>query len=178
MKTKIIKCALIGGLILFVWGVFSWIVLPWHQMNFKKFKNEAQVQQVIKDNAVGSGVYVFPHCCHRGETECTMAKQGPTMFAAVRMEGRPMNLVHFVVSLITQILGAAIIGWMLLQTKLKDYPKQVLFVTAVGFLVGLLGLSPWWNWRSFSAGYTIVLWLDLIIGWFLAGLAMAKLCRK
>lgn len=178
MKKKIMQCALIGGLILFAWGFISWMVLPWHQMNFKKFKDEAQVQNVIRDAAVGSGVYVLPHCCNRTEEDHARAHQGPTMFAVVRMEGHHMSTSHLVISLLTQILGAAVITWMLLQTKIKEYQKRVFFVTTAGFLVGLLGLVPSWNWWGVSTGYTIVLWLDLIIGWFLAGLVLARLCRK
>ena len=178
MRKKIIKSALAGGVILFVWGFISWMLLPWHQMNIMKFKQEKEVQEVIRDNAVGSGVYVLPHCCNKDKQELEMARKGPTMFCAVRMEGYHMGASSIIISLITQIIGAAIVAWMLLQTKIRDYQKQVFFITVIGFVVGLLGLVPGWNWCGFSLGYTIVLWLDLIIGWFLAGLAVAKLCRQ
>jgi hypothetical protein len=179
MKKTIWKCALAGGLILFVWGFISWMVLPWHQMSYNSFKDEKQVQQVIKNNANGEGIYILPHCCNKDAKELSaLRKEGPTMFACVRMTGYHMGAKPVVISLITQILGAALIAWMLMQLKTKEYKSKVLFVTAAGFFVGLMGVVPSWNWWGFPLGYTVVMWLDLIIGWFLAGLAMASLVRK
>ena len=100
------------------------------------------------------------------------------MFASVCREGVVgMSYGPFVISLIIQVLGAGIITWMLMQTKLTPYQKRVSFVTLAGVLVGVLGLLPSWNWWGFSGAYTLSCVADLVIGWFLAGLAIGKLCK-
>lgn len=179
MKKGLVRAALIGGVILFVWGFISWMVLPWHRMQYHRFKDERQVQQVIKQNAPEAGVYVLPHCCNQDKEELSSLKnEGPVLYGVVRMTGYHMGAKPLIISLITQILGAAVIAWMLMQTKYKEYKDKVFFVTVAGFLVGLLGLVPGWNWWGFPMSYTLVMWLDLVIGWFLAGLAMGKLLKK
>jgi hypothetical protein len=187
MSKTVLKCGIIGGLIVFIWGMISWMVLPWHQIGFNKFTNEKEVQHVIKHNAPHSGIYLLPnmYADHAEQRmaldgskaeEMKMLQEGPVMFASICLHGMyKMKATHIVIALITQIVGGCFIAWMLIQGKIKDYKKRVYFVTAVGFVVGLLGVFPAWTWWGFSAGYTLTLWADLLIGWFLAGLAMGKL---
>src|SRR5438094_7933582 len=65
---------LIGGLVLFAWGVVSWMLLPWHLATLEKFKDEANVAQALTANAPKSGVYLLPNV-HKREAEMTEAKQ-------------------------------------------------------------------------------------------------------
>ncbi len=190
MDKKILKCAIVGGLVVFIWGLISWMVLPWHSNTFKQFQNENEVYEAIRDNASESGVYILPNMyvykdgMSQSDVKRQMSDQhhmmskGPVMFASISVEGmKGVSLKPFVTSLIIQIVGAGIITWMLLQSKFSAYRKQVIFVTIVGFLVGLLGLLPAWNWWGFSGAYTFTCFADLLIGWFLAGLAIGKVIK-
>ena len=60
MKEKIFKCGLIGAVVLFAWGWFSWMVLPWHNKQFKAFTNESSVKDAIINNAGEGGIYTIP----------------------------------------------------------------------------------------------------------------------
>ena len=51
-------------------------------------------------------------------------------------------------------------------------------VTLIGFLIGFLGEMPYWNWWGFSFGYVVVEIADAVIGWFLAGLAIAAVAKR
>ena len=188
MSKNHLKCALIGGLIVFIWGLFSWMVFPWHQTCLKKFANESDVANVIMDNAPDAGMYVLPNtfAYHEGDMsqkEMTrgmeMMERGPFMFASVRPAGMgKMSMGPFVVSLIIQIIGAFIVTWMLMQTKNLPFKKQVGFVTVFGLGVGILGQLPDWNWWGFSYAYILTNIIDLVIGWFLAGFGIAKVLKK
>lgn len=191
MDKRIIRCAIFGGLIVFVWGMLSWMVLPWHQKSLHQFKDEQKVYEVIAENAPVSGIYILPNTYAHAdgmsylEINKQMVEQkermtkGPIIFASVYLEGiEAMNIKCLVVSLLIQIIGAGMITWMLLQTKLTTYRKRVVFVTSVGLLVGILGLLPPWNSFGFSTYYTLALMVDLVVGWFLAGLAIGKLSYK
>ncbi len=188
MSKNHLKCALIGGLIVFIWGLFSWMVFPWHQTCLKKFTNESDVADTIRDNAPEAGMYVLPNtfAYHDGNTSqrdmargMEMLEKGPFMFASVRPNGiGKMSMGPFIISLIIQIIGAFIVTWLLMQTKNLPFKKQVGFVTVFGLGVGILGQFPDWNWWGFSYGYILSNIVDLIIGWFLAGFGIAKVLKK
>ena len=61
MQKTLLKSAVIGGLIVFIWGLFSWMVFPWHQSCLNKFSNESEVADVLRDNAPKPGMYVLPN---------------------------------------------------------------------------------------------------------------------
>ncbi|MBS0603891.1 MAG: hypothetical protein JSS60_02510 [Verrucomicrobia bacterium] len=187
MSRTNLKAAIIGGLIVFIWGMFSWMVFPWHQSTLKKFTDESEVADVIKDNAPVAGVYVLPNTFAYSEktshSEMTkgmkMMENGPFMFATVKPNGMgPMTMGPFVFSLILQIVGAFIVTWMLMQTKGLSFKKKVGFVTLFGVSIAILGQLPEWNWWGFSGCYVTTNMADLIVGWFLAGLGIAKVLQK
>ena len=184
MVKSILKNAAVGGLIVFLWTMVSWMVFPWHQYPLKKFANESAVANVISENAPNDGIYILPNTLHYSDKTSKkeisqgmqMLENGPFVFASVRKGGMgKMTPTPFLISLITQFIGALIVCWMLAQTKGLKFKKQVAFVTLFGIGIGIVSQIPNWNWWGFSACYTRVSMLDYIVGWFLAGLAIAKL---
>lgn len=185
MKKSLIKSALVGALIVFVWGMFSWMVLPWHIMSMHKFANEEKVAQAISESAPCSGIYVLPNMhCHKKEeakekAEIQKGPKGPFVFASVHKEGMNFNSpTPYLGWLIILIISAYLIAWLLSQTKGLKYAKRVAFVALVGLVCGMLSYLSNWVWYSFSCSYVLVNMLDLILGWGLAGLAMAKFSKR
>ncbi len=185
----IVKCGVIGGVIIFLWGMLAWIVFPWQSQVLKKFNNEQMVYDVIKENMTESGVYVLPnmYTYASGMDQQQLNKEavdqnkmmlaGPVMFAAVTQEGvsDKMTIGSFIVYLIIQIVGVTAAVWLLSKTMIRGFKHQVLFFTCFGALIGLLGILPLWTWWGFSIAYVFTCWIQLVIGWCLAGLAIAKL---
>ncbi|MBS0619930.1 MAG: hypothetical protein JSS61_00520 [Verrucomicrobia bacterium] len=187
MYNKLIKAALLGGVVVFIWSVISWVALPLHRVTVKKFTNEDQVAEAIRNNTPESGIYVLPNTwaynasTSKKEMESgrRMLEKGPVMFASISNEGMgKITPAPFIISLITQIIGAAIISWILLHCKPMTYMKQVAFVTLFGLGVALLGHLPNWNWWGFSFAFVFSFFIELVIGWFLAGLAIAQMLRR
>ncbi len=191
MDKALARCAIIGGIVVFLWGTISWMVLPWHEMTMHKFKNEKKVAQVIQENTEQSGVYVLPHfrAHEKGMSKSEkneavmhgkeMMKTGPVIFATVQKNGMKMEgPLPFVLALIVQIIAAYLITWLLLMTKVMPYMRQVGFVTTIALIAGIITYVPDLIWGGAAFGFTIVCMLDLIIGWFLGGLVIAKLARK
>ena len=58
---KILVSAILGGLVLFLWGFISHEVLPLYKSSMMKFTNEDAVSQMIVANAPASGVYFMPY---------------------------------------------------------------------------------------------------------------------
>jgi hypothetical protein len=187
MSKTHLRAAIVGGLVVFIWSMFSWMALPWHQKCMNKFTYEDDVASVIRDNAPVPGIYVLPNTFGYKEGENTehmhkamkMMEEGPFMFASIQPNGMgKMGMKPFVGSLILQFIGAYFVTWMLMQTKGMSFRAKVGFVTLFGLSVGVLGKLPDWNWWGFSASYVMTAVVDLVIGWFLAGLAIAKVLKK
>lgn len=178
-----IKGALIGGVTVFIWSMLSWMVFPGHAQTYYQFTDEAEVAKVLKENALKSGIYILPNMIHYSNNTPTkeirkaeeILKTGPFVFASIKLGGmKKMGAVTLMVSLCSYILAAGAVSWMLLQTQGLRFLEKALFVAIIGLLVAILGVIPAWNWWHFSTAYTLIACVDLIIGWALAGLLMAK----
>jgi hypothetical protein len=61
-----------------------------------------------------------------------------------------------------------------MNATLPSYWHRVGFLVVVAVTAGVICHVSDWNWWGFSAGYTAVAFADLIIGWTLAGMVIAK----
>lgn len=169
MNQKLAKCAIAGGLVVFVWLMFSWMVLPWHQNSLSAFSNDRQVASSILQNAPADGIYVHP------QMDQPAVKEGARVFAVVRTGNAQQRMtVPLVRSAIIQVIGAFLICWMLMKTKGLDFMQKVWFVTVGGLFAGVVSALPAANWFGFPIGWSVVQIADLGIGWFFGGLTIAK----
>lgn len=187
MFNRVLAGGLLGGVVVFVWGALSWMLLPWHYMTLQRFSDESAVARVVAANTAHSGVYVLPNPRREPARQVQGADAAaappaasmPLMFASVRLVGDIPNMGQAMAgSLAIQILGGLLAAWLLSMTRGLSYPRRVLFVTLAGVFAAVVGSLPYWNWWGFSAAYTLVSVADIVIGWFLGGLAIAKLVRR
>lgn len=190
MGKTYVKCAVAGGVVVFIWCIISWMVLPWHQMTMNKFSDEKDVAAAIQESTKESGIYVLPNCFshEKGMSKENMEKErvkqsdmmhkGPFMFAVVSKTGMGNMGGRMIFSLIADIVAAFFATWLFLKTKAMDYGKQVGFFAILGLFVGFVSALQGGIWWGMPAGYVIVEMLDIIIAWVLAGLVIAKLAKK
>ena len=172
---------LLGGIIVFVWMMVSWMVLPWHCTAMNQFKDEAAVAAVVMENTEEDGVYVLPSMCGPGSMEEHMAatRKGPVMFAAVRKYGADMESpAPYIIGFIITLLSAFLITYLWMFSGGTGYWRGVGFFTLVGLVVGVVGGLPNWNWWGFSIEYVGVEILDSVIAWFLAGLVISGVAKR
>ncbi len=178
MFKSVVKGALLAGVIVFVWNFLSWMVLPWHKDTFKKFTNEQNVSAAIKANAPTPGIY-----CITGEPAKTPhpregSVRGPFVFAAVNPAGVDMACPRFlVIGLLTQIVAGGVLGAILHLSCCQNFWKKVNIVLLLCVFTGLVAYVPNWNWLQFPADYMFQVWIDLVVGWFLAALALARFIK-
>ena len=165
--TKPIIGAILGGIVVFIWSALSWMVIPWHEATMSKFKNDKAVSEVIGANAEKSGVYFSP-------SDEARLGAGPLVYAAVKREGMTSMAKPMALGVLIDILSAGLVTWLLLQTDGKSYFGKVVFVVVVALSIGLFERLGDLNWWGFPPAFTAVLIADLVIGWFLAGLVIAK----
>ncbi len=174
MCKAVIKGGIVGGIIAFIWYSFSWMFLPWHTTTLGAFKSESAVAQAINVNTPASGMYFMPMMQKGAATTAGV----PQVFAAVRLEGATSMVSATVTELVIQIITAILVTWLLTKTSGLSYWRRVGFILVFAVAAGIFGNLPYWNWFGFSVNYTLVQLADAIIAWFLAGLAIAKICNN
>lgn len=179
MNKKILSAGILGGVIIFIWSAVSWMMLPYHMSSIHNFTNVNAVVDVVKQNAPKNGVYLMPTMHQNGAAPSQEEMTQPMVFAVVHLEGmRPSMNQAMAISLATQIIAAFLVAYLLMKTSGLGYFGRVGFVVVFALAAGVVTDVPYWNWFGFDCYYTLVQLADLLVGWFLAGLVMAAICRK
>jgi len=181
----------VAGLIYFVWGNISWMVLTWHDATLRSPANEAALVEGLRGQLLESGVYIFPgmtgwealEADERSEAWSLFVKrheQGPIGMIVYHAEGRPpmppallargfgMNLLSAAVLAAVMILAGRVGCGFLARASLG---------LAVAFFATLNGHLALWNWMHYPLDYSLVMAADVLIGWGLASLAMAAILQ-
>ena len=188
---KVILGAILGGLVYFVWGAVSWMALPWHNATLHGFKDPQVMKQVIVDQTVQDGMYVLP-CAHAGmegkspeevkaafeEAMKEKSETGPFIFASVRRGPSPGFETLMPLGLLSAIITAGFITYLLLRAGPMSFLGKVSFVKFIAVVICLSGVVPNWIWWHYSADFVLVDCLDRVIGWGLASIPMALVVGK
>lgn len=174
MCKKIVLGGLIGGLIFFIWSGASWMFLPWHMTTMYSFKDEVVIKKSITDNVPKSGVYFAPGMTNQNQAQMNQPVQAPIIFATVQLEN-PISMNRMMgISLLTAIVSALFLTWIAAQAHGASYTRRLAVVIMVALTACVTIYVPYWNWFGFPLNYTLVMIADQLIGWFIAGLVIAK----
>lgn len=183
MGKQLVLGSVLGAIVLFIWSMIAWEMIPWPGTPLRAFANEDAVTQAIVANAPASGNYLLPNPDMKGLTADQQQKamdkmaQGPIVFAAVRREPFTSMAKPLVIQFLTQLVVALIACFLLLQTSGLAFKCRVLFLTLIGLLIFVGGHVDEWNWWSFSNAYMLMQFGALVIGWFLASLVMSSVVK-
>ena len=187
MIKKLVIGAFVGAILQFIWGGISYMALPWHKTTTETFKDEAAMAKAITANAPVPGIYLLPNPNARDTaTDPVAAKaahdkaqamwaSGPIVFAAVSGGTNPDMKKQFAGALGIGALGGLMMTWLLLSVGLPGYWQRVRFVATVALTAGIIVNLPNMNWWGFPMMYTKVQNADLLAGWTITGMALAKL---
>ena len=174
-----------GGLVLFGWSFVSHMLIGWHHDNMNWLENEKIVAPLVAQGIDESGIYLLPFGADpeadmsdedRNEKfEAAQDKAGFFMFAAVRKGGMRDFSVAMPMQFLSQLLSAGLAAWFLLQCRARSFGFRILVIELIAIFAFVVNTAPNWIWWGFSTGYTATLFFDGLIGWALAGAAMARL---
>ncbi|WP_153558725.1 hypothetical protein [Roseimaritima sediminicola] len=184
---RIVLAGLAGAVIYYVWQLLAWMVLPIHGPTVGPLVDEDTIRDAVIAQDLDTGVYVVPY----GSSEAMMDpaseyrqrhQQGPIFTLFVHREGGPpMPPTTMLLGFLTDFLGASIVATLLCCAAggccCKTYLQRVGFVSGFGVFLALMGHVAYFNWMWFPAHYTAMFVLDVIVGWFLAGLAIAAIIK-
>lgn len=100
-------------------------------------------------------------------------QKGPIVIA--RRGGFGSFTRGLVIQLLSLMVAAFLLTWLLLQTSGLSYARRVAFLAVAGLAASVIVDLPNWNWWGFSGAYTAVNLADSMMTWLLAGLVIAKI---
>ncbi len=183
---RILAAGVTGAAVYFVWGMLAWMVLPLHSSTIHRLPAESQVTQALTTQNLETGVYVVPWPTSESDMADPASEYmkrhtaGPIFSIYYQQQGAtPMDtgvlIGGFIIDLLAACLAACLVAS--LGGCGRQYLCRVGCVTGLGIFVALIGHASYWNWMNFPWGYTVAFMADVIIGWTLAGLAIAAWIR-
>lgn len=191
MTKKILVAGVLGGVVLFLWGSISHLVLPLGEIGIKTIPNEAGVMAAMRANLSERGFYFFPGYEQTpdmsDEERQAVVREwqekyeaGPIGILIYNPRGRKaLSLGQLLTELLSDVLAALVAAFLLAQAAptLAAYGVRVLFVVLLAVFAVLNTTMAYWNWYSFPTDYTLATIADEVIGWALAGAALAALLK-
>jgi hypothetical protein len=182
---------IVGGIVVFVWGFISHVVLHIGGAGLQALPNEATVVEALRLSVKEPGMYLFPGAdmSRRLTPEEEQAweakyKAGPSGLLIYRppsanpdeAEGM-MTPKQLVIEAVSGILAGILVASVLFGVA-GSYLARVLATTCFG-LFGWLAISiSYWNWYRFDPKFTLSEGIEQTVGWFLAGLVMAAIVKR
>jgi len=166
---RLVSFSFLSALVLFIWGAVTLVFIPWHSLVMLGVKNEPAVLEVLQAQAVETGVYSVP-IDHTGYTATS-----PFAMIMYRPQGMGMGQgAVMAVSFATYWLASLVAALLMLKSGAFSYMRRVLFFVGLGVFTSLVAHVNNWTWMGYSLGYTLVATFDVVVGWFLAGLVLAR----
>ena len=181
-----LTAALVGGVILWVWGFLAWVVLPLHTSSMHRIANEDAVIEAMRPAMDAKGVYVFPSMPEDRMNQAAMDawtqkyQRGPKGMIVYDPQGSdPMMPSQMIAGLIIFILTAFIAAWFLARSTAaaSSYFSRVIFCGMLGIFVSFATHLTAWNWMGYPLDFTTAMAVDAIVGWLLAGLGIAAIMK-
>lgn len=184
--SRIILAGLVGAVIYFVWGLAAWMVLPVHSNSIGGLPDQDAIATALQGQDLQTGVFVIPWSDVASDwqdpaSEFVQKHQaGPLAtiyYTPVGSEPMPASMMvgGFVIDLLAALLAACLLSATLASQP--SYVRRVGFVVGLGMIVALVAHAGYWNWMRFPLDYTVAFVVDVVVGWALAGLAIAAIMR-
>ncbi len=149
---------------------------------FKPLPNEDKIIETLQSCIPERGLYFFPGKDFK--KKYTAAEDSAFLkkfqFAPVGMllyrpiGGNPLSPQKLITQLISNLLSVLIAAF-ITSLILASYWKRVFVITLLGSL-GCVAVSMiYWNWYEFPTSFFIAQLIDITVGFFLAGLLIAKI---
>ena len=180
---KILGAALLGSIVMFVWGGFSHLVL-FVGAGFRRLPDEDKLIELLKTEKNEQGLYFFPSKEFRHSTkEQDMVweskfRNGPAGLLVFRaIGGNPFSAEKLVIQFLSN-LSSVLIAAFIAAALYAGFWRRVFIVTLLGVAACSAVSTIYWNWYGFPTDFFIAQLLDMSIGFFLAGLVICKIVPK
>ncbi len=182
---RLMLATLLGGIVMFIWGALSHMVLGLEATAVRPIPNEEPVVAAMKANVTEPGVYFVPGMdmtkqATQEQMDAWSAKykEGPTAMVVYNPSGADVFTPRQFVAQLASDIGAALFGSVILLFASVGFTRGVMISVLIGIAGWTAILIPYWNWYRFPFEFIRADLVDQIAGWFLAGLVMAFFMRR
>lgn len=179
---RILIAGLIGGVVMFLWGAVSHTLLPIGEAGHRTATHQQVVLDALAQSASGEGVYMYPGLAPEQMSDdaamqafAEASRGKPYAFVVYQPGGNPVNqsmTPNLVTQWITDTLAALVVAW-ILALGAWSFGRRVLVAGGLGLFSALTISVPQWNWYRFPLDFTLGTLVVQLIGWTLAGAAIA-----
>jgi hypothetical protein len=178
---RVLIAALLGGVIVFFWGFVAHTLLPIGGMGVRQATAEEPVIAALRENLPGEGVYLVPGLApelyeDEAATAAYSAKAvaNPNAFIVYQPVGEDGMAMgdNLGKEAATNVVAALVVAWVLTLVG-GGFGRRVAVSTAMGLFSWLTVSVPYWNWYRFPLDFTLGNLISSVVGWLLAGFAMA-----
>jgi hypothetical protein len=178
---RIFMAGLIGGVVFFLWAAIAHMVLPIGEMGMQRPTSEDAVIAAASANMSAPGIYMVPGLTGEQMKDqaavkaySDKAKTNPYAFVVYQPQGKDGTDMgrNLIIQFISDTLSAMVVAFVL-GLGAFGFSKRVFIATALGLFSWLAVNVPYWNWYRFPTDFTLGALLEQVLGWLLAGVAMA-----
>lgn len=171
----VIKGALAGGLIMFLWYCISWMALPFHENTLTKVPNDSQLQQVLEQSDFGREALMLG--CTEDMSD-NYKHNGALIFHTPLKQRQPMSDM-MIFGAVVDLVTAGILTLLVIMTVgSRSCFCQYSFCMLVGILAAILAYLPSVNWWGMPWNFAITGMMDIIVSFTLAGVAIVQIVRR
>ena len=182
---KVFIAALVGGLVMFMWEVVAHMVLPLGEMGMRQPTNEDVVLEAARGGLPEAGIYFLPAIAPEKMKDEAAAKawsekslRSPYAFVVYDPVGRdPGAMGPYLGKQFGSDVLAALVVALVMSLGAVSLGRGALVGAGFGAFSTLAVVVPHWNWYRFPTDYLIGQGTTQIVGWALAGLAIALILR-
>ena len=183
---RLILAGIIGGVILWIWGLISWTVIPLYTPTMRNIPNEDVVVETLSEYLSIKSIYIFPGLPKEDDQYsrdrwAEKYKRGPIGMIIYNPVGAdPMMLGQFLIGFIIFAIASYIAAWFLSRSTaaMTSYLSRVTYCGMLGIFISLPTHLSAWNWMGYPFDFTTAMVADVVFGWIFAGLGIAGVVKS
>lgn len=188
---RIFLAAFLGGVAMFVWSAIAHMALPLGEAGLREVPGPATLEALQNNLGDQAGLYVLPGFGLGPDATSAQKKEAmkhldervakyPSGILMYHPTGaRPMMMGRWLgVEFATEFLESLLVVLLLVCTRLATFGARVGFVTVAGILAAIATNISYWNWYGFPTVYTAAYIFTQVVGFLLAGIAIALVLKN
>jgi hypothetical protein len=192
----IIVGTMMGGFLAFVWGMMAWMMIGIHDSSVRQIPNQEIIAQGLMRDGLKTGFYQYPAMQTMpgpdGKKEKFASKDdeklGVAHHSALHKQGPIFSIIYQEKG--SEVMTGKVMFTGLFLNMVSAFIMCVILYCSLGiavhfwqramlvFLMAYQSASAhllYWNWMQFPWDHTVAMVTDVMIGWILIGLLLAKL---
>lgn len=179
---RVLVASLIGGIVMFLWGVGAHMVLGLGDIGLRQPTNENVAMSGLQEGLGGqAGVYMLPSLDPKqmkdpAVTRAYSIKAVRSPYAWVIYQPRGTDMLQMGPQIGRQWASdtlAALALAFVMGLAVLSFRQRLAVAAAAAVFAWLSSLLPYWNWYRFPLDFTLAALAEQLIGWLLAGAVMA-----